>query len=555
MIEVIKHLKTLLILSTLLFSALAFADTSEGQIITKALSMGEGKSAPLPNGKWLVKKIRSQSCNMCSRNSWLLENTDLSSEIPYIFITDMSLYASRWGNGSYTPSTNAILVENYNTTSSSLATKLSYAELYDINDFEKLISTENQKGSTIIDIDFEKLKDKETEYSNRNFIFTSSRLLFLKTQFRYQVLIRVNKKFVIKNEIDINKLQEPIKKWNAAITNAALSSYFEKKPTKIGETFINDADSSEALASTTITTDSKKENLSKEQTRLAQLQKEKDDLIALEKSKEAQRIAAENLAKEQARLAQLQKEKDNKKQITENLTTKKKALVFGNNEYKKVNQLQTAVDDSLAISTKLKQQGYQVTLLNNGTRSQMLGAIRQFKQSLTNSDEVVMYYAGHGVQLGQSNFLLPTDIQGESEEQVRDDAIALDRVLSDFDEKEVVFTLAIIDACRDNPFKASGTRSVGGTRGLAPVSTANGEMIIFSAGAGQTALDNLGPNDKVKNGLFTRVLLDEMNNSDESIDRMVRNVRKRVVELAKSVGHNQVPAIYDQAIGEFYFSK
>ena len=402
-------------------------------------------------------------------------------------------------------------------------------------------------------------------------------------------LIRVNKKFVIKNEIDINKLQEPIKKWNAAITNAALSSYFEKKPTKIGETFINDADSSEALASTTITTDSKKENLSKEQTRLAQLQKEKDDLIALEKSKEAQRIAAENLAKEQARLvqlqkekddlialeksketqriaaenlvkeqarlAQLQKEKDNKKQITENLTTKKKALVFGNNEYKKVNQLQTAVDDSLAISTKLKQQGYQVTLLNNGTRSQMLGAIRQFKQSLTNSDEVVMYYAGHGVQLGQSNFLLPTDIQGESEEQVRDDAIALDRVLSDFDEKEVVFTLAIIDACRDNPFKASGTRSVGGTRGLAPVSTANGEMIIFSAGAGQTALDNLGPNDKVKNGLFTRVLLDEMNNSDESIDRMVRNVRKRVVELAKSVGHNQVPAIYDQAIGEFYFSK
>jgi uncharacterized caspase-like protein len=214
-----------------------------------------------------------------------------------------------------------------------------------------------------------------------------------------------------------------------------------------------------------------------------------------------------------------------------------------------------AVSDSVSMSSRLKGLGYRVTTVNNGNRKQMLSSVRQFKESLSASDEVILYYAGHGVQIGQSNYLLPIDIAGESEDHIRDEALALDRVLEDFNEKNVKFTLAIIDACRDNPFKTVAKRSIGGTRGLAPANSANGQIIIFSAGVGQTALDNLGPTDREKNGVFTRVLLDEMNKSNESIDRMIRSVRKRVVDLAKSVGHTQVPAIYDQAIGEFYFSK
>ena len=111
----------------------------------------------------------------------------------------------------------------------------------------------------------------------------------------------------------------------------------------------------------------------------------------------------------------------------------------------------------------------------------------------------------------------------------------------------------MIDACRDNPFKSSG-RSVGG-RGLAPTTAATGQMIVFSAGTGQQALDKLGPNDKSKNGLFTRVFVKEMQKAGVSVDRVVRNVRTEVVALAKSVGHDQVPAIYDQVVGEFYFKQ
>ena len=120
-------------------------------------------------------------------------------------------------------------------------------------------------------------------------------------------------------------------------------------------------------------------------------------------------------------------------------------------------------------------------------------------------------------------------------------------------EKKAKLTLVMLDACRDNPFKVAG-RNIGG-RGLAPTTAANGQMVIFSAGTGQQALDKLGPTDKDKNGVFTRVLIKEMKNTGVSVDKLIRNVRNQVVALAQSIGHEQVPAIYDQVVGDFYFKK
>ena len=78
-------------------------------------------------------------------------------------------------------------------------------------------------------------------------------------------------------------------------------------------------------------------------------------------------------------------------------------------------------------------------------------------------------------------------------------------------------------------------------------------MIVFSAGSGQQALDKLGPDDKLKNGLFTRTFLKHIDTPGVSVDQIVRDVREEVVKSARSVGHEQVPAIYDQVIGRFYF--
>lgn len=136
---------------------------------------------------------------------------------------------------------------------------------------------------------------------------------------------------------------------------------------------------------------------------------------------------------------------------------------------------------------------------------------------------------------------------------MRDEAIALQRFLDDMSDKRVKFSLAMIDACRDNPFKSNGRALGGGTRGQAPTMAATGQMVVFSAGTGQQVLDKLGPSDKDKKGVFTRIFLREMQKPGITVDRIVRNVRSEVVNLAKSVGHEQVPSIYDQTIGEFYF--
>ena len=285
--------------------------------------------------------------------------------------------------------------------------------------------------------------------------------------------------------------------------------------------------------------------------------------------KEQERLAKESVAREQARVALDARSRDEElvklrqqiakledaKPVKEQKTVyaNRRALVIGNDAYKQVTKLVNAREDANAMADSLRKVGYQVTLKLDLNEKEMKIALRTFKSQIEGGDEVLFFFAGHGVQLGASNYLLPIDIAGESEDQIKDDAMQLQKVLDDIGERKAKLTLALIDACRDNPFKVAG-RAIGG-RGLAPTTAATGQMVIFSAGSGQQALDKMGPADKHKNGVFTRVFLKEMQLPGVSIDRILRNVRTEVVAMARSVGHEQVPAIYDQVVGDFYFSK
>lgn len=274
-------------------------------------------------------------------------------------------------------------------------------------------------------------------------------------------------------------------------------------------------------------------------------------------SDNAQQILLERLEKMQKQLESLQASTNTiqhsqiiqQNQVT---TAPRKALVIGNDSYRHVTKLTNAKKDATAIAKSLGQLGYTVSLHLDTNEKSFKQALRVFRGSLDAGDEVLFYFAGHGVQLGSSNYLLATDTKGDNEEQVKDDSVELQRVLDDLKTRNSKFALAIIDACRDNPFKQSG-RTVGG-RGLAPTTAATGQMIMFSAGAGQQALDKLGSDDKESNGVFTRVLLKEMSKPGIPVDRVLRNVRNEVVRLTRAVGHEQTPALYDQAVGDFYFT-
>lgn len=233
------------------------------------------------------------------------------------------------------------------------------------------------------------------------------------------------------------------------------------------------------------------------------------------------------------------------------ITGKRKALVIGNDLYRNVTRLDNARADARAMSQSLQTLGFNVTLALDQTERGLKETLRNFKSSVEGGDEVVVFYAGHGVQIGTTNYLLPVDIAGQNEEQVRDEAIQMQRILDDMQERRTGFLLMIVDACRDNPFKVAG-RTLGG-RGLAPTAAATGQMVIFSAGTGQQALDKLGADDKEPNGLFTRLFLREMEKPGMSVDRVLRTVRTEVARLARSVGHEQTPALYDQSLGDFFF--
>jgi len=276
---------------------------------------------------------------------------------------------------------------------------------------------------------------------------------------------------------------------------------------------------------------------------------------------DAQRLAEISVA-EQKRQADLLQQQTLAQQRSQELqrpqriepappTGKRKALVIGNDLYRHVTRLDNARADARAMSQSLQTLGFNVTLALDQTERGLKETLRNFKSSVEGGDEVVVFYAGHGVQIGTTNYLLPVDIAGQNEEQVRDEAIQMQRILDDMQERRTGFLLMIVDACRDNPFKVAG-RTLGG-RGLAPTTAATGQMVIFSAGTGQQALDKLGADDKEPNGLFTRLFLREMEKPGVSVDRVLRTVRTEVARLARSVGHEQTPALYDQSLGDFFF--
>lgn len=230
----------------------------------------------------------------------------------------------------------------------------------------------------------------------------------------------------------------------------------------------------------------------------------------------------------------------------------RRALVVGIGHYQAFQSLANARADAESIAAALAKAGYVVALEKDRSLKELQASLRAFRQSIGTGDEVVFYFSGHGVQIDGMNYLLPSDIRGDSsEEQVKDDAVSLGKVLDDLGQRKPRLTLAIVDACRNNPFARLG-RSVG-SRTLVPIPIGSGQMVIYAAGDGQLALDRLGENDSAKNGLFARVFVREMLKPGVPIREVVYAVREEVATLAERAGRQQVPALYDQARGNFYF--
>ncbi len=229
------------------------------------------------------------------------------------------------------------------------------------------------------------------------------------------------------------------------------------------------------------------------------------------------------------------------------------ALVIGNDAYAKVEPLRNAVADAGLIAGELKRAGFEVAAIRDADRRTMLREVIELARRAEAGGEAVVYFAGHGVQVANTNYLLPIDFDGADEAMLPFEAVSLTEVGNQLLDAKTRFSLLIIDACRNNPLPSRRGRNLRTGPGLAPMSPATGQMVVYSAGSGQVALDGLGDRDPIRNGVFAREFAREMRTPGIDVREMMLTVRESVERLASSVNHAQRPAIYDESRGRFVF--
>ena len=230
------------------------------------------------------------------------------------------------------------------------------------------------------------------------------------------------------------------------------------------------------------------------------------------------------------------------------------ALVVGNDNYTAVPKLRNARNDAQSVARELDAAGFKVTRMLDATRSALNEQLDAFLRRIDKGDEVVFYFSGHGSQPPQLGpFLLPVDIQVSNERIIARDALSLEQLVDDLS-KRARFSLVIVDACRDDPFRDTRAgRSLPPGSALSRIEPPKGTMIIMAASKGQQALDRLGDNDPVNNGLFTRELIKQMRQRGQSAGEMLKKVRANVESAALAVNHAQRPSLVDESSSDFFF--
>ncbi|MBP1096946.1 caspase family protein [Bradyrhizobium diazoefficiens] len=219
---------------------------------------------------------------------------------------------------------------------------------------------------------------------------------------------------------------------------------------------------------------------------------------------------------------------------------KRVALVLANSAYQHAPSLTNPVNDGSVMAKTLKDAGFDIVDSRHDLSAlETRRVLRDFADATRDADIAVVYYAGHGIEVEGSNYLIPVDAKLERDTDVYDEALSLDRVLVAVEPAKQL-RLVILDACRDNPFGKTMKRSVasrGIGRGLAQVEPSSpNTLIAYSAKAGFTAQDGDGANSP-----FTVALSKHLTTPGLDVRRAFGFVRDDVL---KSTGNKQEPFVY-----------
>ncbi|QND56883.1 caspase family protein [Mesorhizobium huakuii] len=208
------------------------------------------------------------------------------------------------------------------------------------------------------------------------------------------------------------------------------------------------------------------------------------------------------------------------------------ALVIGNGTYAEAGTLANPVNDALDIADKLRSIGFEVIEGNDLGKRELERSIGEFSDALEGAGVGLFYYAGHGLQVDGRNYIVPVDARLDMPVKLQLEAVPIDEVL-DIMEQQTKVSLVFLDACRNNPFarslsRTATTRSATVLAGLAQFDSTRGSFIAFSTAPGAVAMDGTG-----RNSPFASALLRHIAEPGQSINDMMIAVRRDVVSQTR----------------------
>ena len=231
-------------------------------------------------------------------------------------------------------------------------------------------------------------------------------------------------------------------------------------------------------------------------------------------------------------------------------TGRRIALVIGNGAYRNVHPLDNPPRDAKLIAASLKDVGFQtVTLSDDLTRDKFFEVLRSFASDAENADWAVVYYAGHGFEIGGVNYLVPVDARLAEDKDAEKEAVALEQVIAAVGGARKL-RLVMLDACRDNPFAPTMQRTIAlklVDKGFSNIEPSAGFMVVYAAKHGETALDGDGVDSP-----FATALAHDVKEPKVEVRKLFDIVRDDVWTATK---HVQQPFTYGSPPGreDFYF--
>ncbi len=226
------------------------------------------------------------------------------------------------------------------------------------------------------------------------------------------------------------------------------------------------------------------------------------------------------------------------------------ALVIGNARYVAQSPLKNPPNDAKAIAEALRGVGFKkVVTAEDLTRDRLVAALQEFQDEADRADCAMIYFSGHGIEVGGTNYVVPTDAHLKTDRNISDEAVSLDRLMASVGGARKL-RIVILDACRENPFAATMRRTVAfrsATKGLGPVEPSRATLVVYAARDGALAQDGAGSNSP-----FASALVKHLGTPRLEVSKLFRLVTADVLE---ATGPQQQPFTYGSLPGreDFYF--